>query len=125
MKTRSIAIAALLGTFGLASFNACAQDVGLKTVAALYENKATLAGKKISAQGKVVKVNNDIMGRNFVHLQDGTGSDKTNDLLVTSKQTAKVGDQVVISGTLVLDRDFGSGYAYGMLIEDATIMPKK
>lgn len=125
MKFRSIAIAALFGAFGLMSFHAFAQDAGMKTVAALYENKTALAGKKVSAQGKVVKVNNEIMGRNFVHVQDGTGSDKTNDLLVTSKQTAKVGDQVVVSGTVVLNRDFGSGYAYAMLLEDASITPKK
>jgi hypothetical protein len=75
----------------------------------------------------VVKVNNGIMGRNFVHLRDGSGEAAagTNNLVVTSKQTAAVGDQVSISGVVVLNREFGSGYAYPLLIEDATITPKK
>ena len=127
MRFLSIALAALIAGIGLVSFNAGAADAAVKTVAVIYKDKAALAGKTVSAQGKVVKVNNGIMGRNFVHVQDGTGDAKasTNNLVVTSKQTAAVGDKVSISGTVVLDRDFGSGYSYPLLIEDATITVKK
>lgn len=127
MRIQSFAFAALLATMGLASFNAAATDAKVQTVAALNQNKAGLAGKTVSAQGKVVKVNNGIMGRNFIHIQDGTGDAKagTNDLTVTSKQTAAIGDQVTISGIVVLNRDFGAGYSYPLLIEDASITPKK
>lgn len=127
MRILSIAFVGLFGTLGLASFSASAQDAKMQTVAALNQNKAGLAGKTVSAQGKVVKVNNGIMGRNFIHLQDGTGeaAKGTNDLTVTSKQTAAVGDQVTISGVVVLNRDFGAGYTYPLLIEDASITPKK
>lgn len=127
MKAVSILFAALVATVGLASFGASAADAAVQTVAALNQNKAGLGGKIISAQGKVVKVNNGIMGRNFVHVQDGTGdaAKGTNNLVVTSKQTAAVGDQVTISGVVVLNRDFGAGYTYPLLIEDATITPKK
>nr|MDP2191758.1 hypothetical protein [Rhodoferax sp.] len=97
----------------------------MKTVAVVNQNKATLAGKTISAQGKVVKVNNGIMGKNFVHVQDGTGDVNSNNLIVTSKQTANVGDQVTISGVVVVGRDFGSGYTYPLLIEEASIAVKK
>lgn len=122
MRIFSVVVAAFVGSLGLASFNAAAE-----TVAVLNQNKAGLAGKTISAQGKVVKVNNGIMGRNFVHVQDGTGDagKGTNNLIVTSKQTAAVGDQVTISGVVVLNRDFGAGYSYALLIEDASITPKK
>lgn len=127
MKAVSILFAALVATFGMASFSASAADATLQTVANLNQNKAGLGGKTISAQGKVVKVNNGIMGRNFVHVQDGSGdaAKGTNNLVVTSKQTAAVGDQVTISGVVVLNRDFGMGYSYPLLIEDATITPKK
>lgn len=125
MKISSIAFSVLMACIGLTTFNANAADSNLKTVAALNQNKATLAGKTISAQGKVVKVNNGIMGRNFVHVQDGTGDATSNNLVVTSKQTANVGDQVVISGVVVVNRDFGSGYSYPLLIEEASITPKK
>jgi hypothetical protein len=125
MKIFSIAFAGLITISALTSLSATAADV--KTVAAINKDNATLVGKTISAQGKVVKVNNGIMGRNFVHVQDGTGDAKTNtnNLIITSKQTAQVGDQVTISGVVVLNRDFGSGYMYPLLIEDATIAAKK
>lgn len=125
MKSFSRTLAALIGTLGLALVTACSADTGTKTVASLNQNKATLAGQTISAQGKVVKVNNGIMGRNFVHVQDGTGDASNNNLIVTSKQTANVGDQVSVSGVVAVNRDFGSGYSYPLLIEEATITPKK
>ena len=127
MRIHSFVFTAMLATLGLASFNAAAADAKVQTVAALNQDKAGLAGKTITAQGKVVKVNNGIMGRNFVHVQDGTGdaAKGTNNLVVTSKQTAAVGDKVTISGTVLLNRDFGAGYSYPLLIEDASITPKK
>jgi hypothetical protein len=127
MRILSIAFAALIGTLGLASLSASAAEPKVQTVAALNQGMAGLAGKTISAQGKVVKVNNGIMGRNFVHVQDGTGdaAKGTNNLIVTSKQTAAVGDQVTVSGVVVLNRDFGAGYSYPLLIEDASITLKK
>lgn len=127
MRIYSFVFTAMLATLGLASFHAVAAEAKVQTIAALNQDKASLGGKTISAQGKVVKVNNGIMDRNFLHVQDGTGdaAKGTNDLVVTSKQTAAVGDQVTISGTVVLNRDFGSGYSYPLLIEDASITPKK
>lgn len=126
MKIRSIAFAGLFAALGLASFGAAA-DAGLKTVEELNANREALAGQTIKVQGKVVKVNNGIMRRNFVHVQDGTGKADagTNNLIVTSKQTANVGDQVTVSGVVVLNRDFGGGYTYPLLIEEATIEAKK
>ena len=125
MRILSITFAALIATVGLASLGASAAESNLQTVAALNQNKASLAGKTITATGKVVKVNNGIMGRNFVHVQDGTGDANNNNLVVTSKQTAQVGDLVIVAGVVVVNRDFGSGYSYPLLIEDASITPKK
>jgi len=115
----------LAGVLGLGALSAFAAEAKLKTVAALYQEKAALAGKLVRVQGKVVKANNNIMGVNFVHLQDGTGSKGTNDLTVTSSQTANVGDQVTVTGRVVVDKNFGSGYAYPLLVEEATIAAKK
>jgi len=124
MKIQSVAFAVIVGTLGMISFNASAQ-ANLKTVAVLNKDKAALAGKTVSAQGKVVKVNNGIMGRNFVHVQDGTGDASNNNLIVTSKDMANVGDQVSVTGVVVVNRDFGGGYSYPLLIEEAKITPKK
>lgn len=96
---------------------------GGKTIAEVFAGKAVLAGKPVAVRGKVVKVNNGIMGRNWLHLQDGTGAAGTNDLLITTSAIATLGDTVVARGTLAADKDFGGGYRYDLVVEDATIAP--
>ena len=93
------------------------------TVAECYAQSADLDNKPVTVKGKVMKVSSGIMGRNWIHLQDGTGeaSRKNNNLVVTSKDRPKVGDIVTISGTLFMNKDFGSGYKYKVIVEFATI----
>ena len=91
------------------------------TIKDLFERRAALAGKTVKVRGKVVKVTEGVMGANWFHLQDGTGAAGTNDLTVTSDGNAKVGDLVVISGTLATDKDFGMGYRYEAIVEKATL----
>ncbi|MBI2307964.1 MAG: hypothetical protein HYU78_11755 [Rhodocyclales bacterium] len=123
---RNILAAAALGFAALTSLSAVAADAPLKSVAAVHQEKTALSGKTVSVQGKVVKVNNGIMGRNFVHVQDGTGDAGagSNNLIVTSKDTAQVGQQVAVSGKVTLNRDFGAGYMYPLLLEEASIAVK-
>lgn len=104
-----------------------ADDAVTKTIADLYTEKSDLDGKQVTVSGTVVKVNNQIMNRNFVHIQDGTGNpeDGTNDLTLTSQDTANLGDEVTISGTLVIDQDFGFGYSYPLIVEQAQITKTK
>lgn len=97
---------------------------GGKTIAEIFAGKDALAGKPVVVRGKVVKVNNGIMGRNWIHLQDGTGAAGTNDLTITTSGTAAKGDVVVVSGKIVTNKDFGAGYSYAVLIEDATVAAK-
>lgn len=94
---------------------------GGKTVQQIFEAPADLAGKNVKIRAKVVKFNADIMGKNWLHIQDGTGAEGTNDLTVTTASTAKVGDTVLVDGILVTDKDFGYGYKYAVLIEDANV----
>ena len=94
---------------------------GGKTVAEVLAGKDTLGGKPVVVRGKVVKVNNGILGRNWVHLQDGTGAPGANDLMVTTAATVAKGDVVVVHGTVATNKDFGAGYSYAILVEDATI----
>ena len=92
-----------------------------KNVESVFMEKTKLSGKQVIVRGKVVKVNNGIMKRNFLHIKDGSGKKGTDDLIVTSKQTAEVGDDVTITGTVVLDTDFGFGYKYLLLVEKSQI----
>lgn len=94
-----------------------------KDIAYVYANKDELAGNEITLRGKVVKYNPGILGWNFIHIQDGSGDAAagTNDLIVTTKAATAVGDTVVLTGNIVLDKDFGAGYSYPVLLEDASI----
>ena len=92
-------------------------------IAYVYANKESLAGQQISLRGQVVKYNDGILGWNFIHLQDGSGdaADGSNDLTVTSKATTAVGETVLVTGTIILDKDFGAGYSFPVMMEDASI----
>ncbi len=94
---------------------------GGKTVAEVYSEQAKLKGKQVKVRGKVVKYNGNIMGKNWVHLRDGTGSEGSNDLLVTTDSEAKVGDTVLATGTVALNKDFGANYKYPVMLEDAKL----
>lgn len=92
------------------------------TVQEAFAKSATLNKKKVVIRGKVVKVSSGIMGKNWIHIQDGTGSQATanHNLVCTSTGMAAMGDIVTVSGTLAKDKDFGYGYKYAVIIEDAT-----
>ncbi len=94
-----------------------------RTVAEVFAEKAKLAGKTVVIRGQVVKSNSGILDRNWLHLRDGSGTAEAgnNDLTVTTRDSAKVGDVVVIKGTVRVDKDFGAGYAYPVIVEDASI----
>lgn len=92
-----------------------------KTVQEVHREKLKLNGKRVTLRAKVVKYNEAIMGKNWLHLRDGTGKEPANDLTVTTQAKAKVGDTVLLEGTVVVDKDLGAGYKYDVLIEDAKV----
>jgi hypothetical protein len=86
----------------------------------LFTNKSKYSGQKIQVHGKCVKVNNQIMGRNWVHIQDGTKNNEVNyDLTITTDELIQVGTTLTMEGTIVLNKDFGAGYKYDVLMENA------
>ena len=85
----------------------------------LFNNKEKYAGKEVEIRGKCVKVNNQIMGRNWIHIQDGTGGEKPYDLTVTTSADVSVGTVVTFTGKIGLNVDFGAGYKYDIIMEDA------
>lgn len=93
------------------------------TVQEVFAGSAKLNKKKVVVKGKVVKVSVGIMGKNWIHIQDGTGTQakKNHNLVCTSQDMADVDDIVTISGTLAKDKDFGGGYKYTVIVEDATV----
>jgi len=96
---------------------------GGKTVAEVFTEKDALAGQKVAVRGKVVKTNAGIMGKDWVHVRDGSGTDGTNDLTVTTTMSPlpQVGDTVLVTGTAVTNKDFGMGYQYPVMLESAEV----
>ena len=92
------------------------------TVAELYTKKETYSGKTIKIKGEVVKYNSEIMGKNWLHIQDGTKNNNDFDLTITTKDEVKVGDVVTFEGVVALKKDFGAGYSYEVIVEEGKLL---
>lgn len=93
------------------------------SVGDIFAKATSLNGKKVKIKAQVVKFSPQIMGKNWLHLQDGTGDPlkNTHDLVVTTAGKAEKGDIVTVEGVLAADKDFGAGYKYAAIVEDVTI----
>lgn len=93
---------------------------GVTSIADLYKDPKSFSGEVIKVQGEVTRFNSSIMDRNWVHIQDGTEYNGKFDLTITTNEDFEVGSVVIIIGKLALDKDFGYGYSYELLLEEAT-----
>lgn len=92
------------------------------TIAKLYDGRADWDGKTVRFRGRVVKASSGILGKNWLHIQDGTGAPGSNDITVTSTTAfAQPGSIVIVEGTVALNKDFGAGYSYEVIVENATL----
>lgn len=96
-------------------------EEGVLTLAEVFENRKSLKGKQITVKGEVTKFNPAIMGKNWVHLQDGTEFSGQYDLTITTTEEVVVGSLVTFTGTLALDKDFGYGYKYATIVEGSIL----
>ncbi len=95
------------------------------TISELFKNKSQYAEKTVKISGVVVKYNFNIMKKNWVHIQDGTESGGSYDLTVTTMDALEEGNVVTFEGVIRLDKDFGAGYAYDVIMEDAKAIEVK
>ena len=96
------------------------QQAGSLSVKEAWEKRAELNGKSITIRAKVVKASSGILNRNWVHLQDGTGEEnEVGRIVFTSNELPKVGDVVTATGVVSVDKNFGSGYIYKIIVEEA------
>jgi len=97
-----------------------------RTVAEVWAQKGSLKEKSVTIRGQVVKYNPGVMGKNWIHLQDGSGeaSKGNHDITVTSQDPAAKGDIVTVKGIVRQDKDFGAGYVYALIVEDAKVVKK-
>jgi hypothetical protein len=92
-----------------------------RTVAEIWSKRTALKDQKVTVRAKVVKATNGVMGKNWLHVKDGTGEGPSSDLTIASDDTAGVGDTVLVTGVVHLDKDLGAGYHYDVIVEDAKI----
>ncbi len=92
------------------------------TIAELYSKKDSYAGKSVKIKGEVVKYNAEIMGKNWLHIQDGTKSNSDFDLTITTSDVVKVGDIVTFEGVVAVNKDFGAGYSYDVIVEEGKLL---
>lgn len=101
------------------------KEEGIISVGALFEKKADYENKKVKVKGIVTKFNADIMARNWVHIQDGTGGENSFDLTITTMDVVEVGAIAIFEGVVAIDKDFGAGYKYDLILEEAVKTNKK
>jgi 5-keto 4-deoxyuronate isomerase len=92
------------------------------TIAELFKNKTKYEGQTVRVKGRCIKLNNMIMNRNWVHLQDGSSSKNEQDLTVTTTDNVMLGDVVAFEGKISLNKDFGAGYKYEIIMEEAHLL---
>jgi hypothetical protein len=92
------------------------------TIATLFANRKKYDGQTVIVKGRCVKLNTMIMNRNWIHLQDGSMKDKSVDLTVTTTEDVPLGSVVAFTGKITLNKDFGAGYKYEIIMEDAQIL---
>lgn len=95
---------------------------GVTSLFDLFANKKNYSGKTVKVKGKITKVNPSIMGKNWIHIQDGTSFEDQYDLTVTSDFIPVVGTIITVEGKIALDKDFGYGYAYPILMEEGKLV---
>ncbi|MCF8272395.1 MAG: GW dipeptide domain-containing protein [Flavobacteriaceae bacterium] len=89
-------------------------------ISEIVSNSKKYEGKTIQIDGECTKINVGIMGKNWIHLKDGSKDDY--DLVITSDELVSVGSVVTIKGDVVLNKDFGSGYKYDLIIENGVLV---
>lgn len=91
------------------------------SIAELYGQAEQLKDKEVIVRGKIVKINSDIMDRNWVHIMDGTKGERS-DLTFTTNEVFQLGDTVTVKGKVAVDKDFGGGYVYPLIVEEANLI---
>jgi hypothetical protein len=92
------------------------------TIAELYSKRKSFEGKTVKIRGEVVRFSKSIMNRNWVHIQDGTSDGPDFDLTITTQDSVRIGEIVIFEGKVSLEKDFGAGYFYGVILEDARLV---
>jgi len=91
---------------------------GGNTIAEIHARKDELNGNTIRVRGQVTRFTANVLDVNWVHIRDSSGAAN---LTVTTDATVAINDVVIVEGRLELDRDYGYGYVYPVILQEARI----
>jgi hypothetical protein len=89
-------------------------------ISAFLDDPNKFEGQAVQLKGKCVKVNSNIMNKNWIHLKDGSQDDF--DLIITTNMSAQEGDIITIQAMVALNKDYGAGYSYDLILENGVIL---
>jgi len=92
------------------------------TIEEIYSKLDNLEGEKVILRGKVMKVNKNILGTNWITLQDGTGNAPDNAIIVLSSDLAGIADTITVKGTIKTGINLGAGYKFKVVIDEASLI---
>jgi len=97
------------------------------SIAEVFAQRTAFKGKTVKVRGKITKISKQIMKRDWVHLEDGTGDAMTDDLVFTAGSVTdlKAGDIVIATGKVETDKDFGYGYFYPVIVEESSFAKER
>ncbi len=104
----------------IAKQDSAAIFMGNVRIADLVNDPGKYEGNEVVIKGECIKVNANILDRNWLHMKDGSKDDY--DLIVTSEEKVQKGAQISLRGIVRLNKDFGSGYSYPILIENGRLI---
>ncbi len=96
------------------------QHQGSIKIAELVKDPKKYEGKTIQLSGICTKINAGIMNRNWIHIKDGSKDDF--DLVITSQEFVPEGSSFTIKALVTLNKDFGAGYRYDLILENGLII---
>ncbi|QBA64549.1 hypothetical protein [Muriicola soli] len=96
-----------------------APSAGKVSLSDLFANPERYEGKIIQISGTCSKVSTEILGRNWVHVDDGKSG---KELVVTLQEVVEKGETLTIEGIVQLNVDLGSGYTYDILLEKGIVL---
>lgn len=95
-------------------------SAGSISIADLLRDPSQYEGKEVQISGTCTKINPNIMNRNWIHVKDGTRDDF--DLVITTTAHVHEGEAVKMRARVTLNKDFGAGYRYDLILEDGVVL---
>ena len=104
----------------IAKQDSAAKFMGVVRISDLVIDPGKYEGNEVVISGECIKINANILDRNWLHMKDGSKDDY--DLVITSEEQVPKDTKISVRGIVRVNADFGSGYSYPILIENGRLV---